>query len=360
MSWFDTYVSNTLGGTGCQVHFGTDGGAQTGRIYYKIFSGGKFHYSLYFSNTIDSTYKPEYQSYANLPCGQWNILDAAIGICSDVDMEVAGDVADFIPLTFDGERQKTVLPGECFSSDPVVLEAEKGQYLCYQITFEGQMLPYHLESVLPTFVKKDGTWIPDKKVPVPSMIGCDRQVTARIGYLGDSITQGIGTCPNSYDHWCALVSEAIGDQNSYWNLGIGYGRGQDAASNGAWLSKAKQMDAVVVAYGSNDVGRGRTLEQMKQDMTTIVAELKKSGIKVFLISVPPFNWKEDFFDRWTGINEYLVNTLSKEADGFLDVAPLLTSSEEPGMAIYGTHPDEEGCKVWADAMLPLFRKFLEN
>lgn len=359
MGWFDTYVSNTLGSTGCQVHFDADE-VQTGRIYYKLFSGGKFRYSLFFSNTIDSTYKPEYQSYANLLCGQWDILDAAVGICSSVSMEVAGEVTDFTPLTFDGAQQKTVMPGESFFSDPVELAGKKGQYLCYQITYTGKMLPYHLESVLPTFVKKDGAWIPDKKVPVPSMIGCDRKVAAKIGYLGDSITQGIGTPPNGYDHWSALVSEAIGDRYSYWNLGIGYGRGQDAASDGAWLSKAKEMDAVVVAYGSNDVGRGRTLEQMKQDMTAIVDKLKSVGIPVFLISVPPFNWKDDFLERWNGINDYLIHTLSKKADGFLDIAPLLTSKEEAGVAIYGTHPNEEGCKIWADAMFPPFQKFLET
>lgn len=30
------------------------------------------------------------------------------------------------------------------------------------------------------------------------MIGCDRKVSAKIAYFGDSITQGIGTKENSY------------------------------------------------------------------------------------------------------------------------------------------------------------------
>ena len=359
MDWFRTYSSNTLGGTGNQVQFDAET-PMTGRIYYKVFAGGSYHYSLLFTGTIDSTYKPEYHCVANLKCGQWEILRACVGICKDVTMDAPGEVSQWTPLTFQGQPGIRVQPGAVFTSDPVVLNPEKGDYLCYQVTYRGQRLPYHLESVLPTFVQRDGQWSPDKRVPVPNMIGCDRPVKARIGYLGDSITQGIGTPLNSYAHWCALVSEAVGADFSYWNLGIGYGRAQDAASDGAWLYKAKQCDAVVIAYGSNDIGRGRTLEQIKQDMTAIVDKLKAAGIRVFLISVPPFDWKGDYLQRWNGINDYIRDVLRRKADGFFDVAPLLTDKTADGVAIYGTHPNEEGCRIWADAMLPQLRQFLRS
>lgn len=359
MEWFRTYRSNTLGGTGNQQYFHA-GEPMTGRSYYRVFAGGTCRYSLLFGGAIDSTYRPEYESYANLPCGPWEILEASLGICREVSMENPGEVTEWKPLTFHGQSGIRLERGERVTSDPVVLSAEKDAYLCCQVTFRGQRIPCHLEAVIPTFVQRNGHWIPDKQVPVPGMIGCDRPVKACIGYLGDSITQGIGTPPNGYTHWCALVSQALGEKYAYWNLGLGYGRAQDAASDGAWLWKAKQCDAVAVAYGTNDIGRGRSLEQIKQDITAVVEKLKAAGIPVFLISVPPFDWKDEYLQRWKGINAYLREDLSRKADGFFDVAPLLADKTADGVARYGPHPDEEGCRVWAEGMLPLFREFLRK
>ena len=223
------------------------------------------------------------------------------------------------------------------------------------------MIPYHWESILPIFVKEKGKWIRDKRVPIPGMVGCDRKVKARIGFFGDSITQGVGTPDNAYTHWNALISDSIGEDYSYWNLGIGYAKGQDAACDGAWMFKAKQNDGVVVAFGSNDVGRGRSLDDMKRDFKAIVDKLHEYGLKVFLISVPPFDWQDDFLERWKGINRYLVDELSREAEGFFDVAPLLVDySQWEGKSKYEKHPNEEGCRVWAENMLPLFREFVKK
>ena len=46
MNWFEKYSSNTLGGSGNQTFFLTDDKkAQKGRVYYKVFAGGKYQYS---------------------------------------------------------------------------------------------------------------------------------------------------------------------------------------------------------------------------------------------------------------------------------------------------------------------------
>ena len=360
MKWFDTYCSNTLGAGGNQLIFSTEGKEMIGRIYYKIFAGGTYHYSLLFSNIMDSTYKLGEESHCNQICEEWELLEAKVGICKETSAEVAGYVDCFVPLTFGGKASKRVMPAEFFTSDPVMLCAEKGEYLCFEVRYKGQMIPCHWETILPVFTLQNEEFVPDKHVPFPGMVGCDRKVTKRIGYLGDSITQGIGTPPNAYTHWNALLSEAVGASYSYWNLGIGYGKGQDAASDGAWLYKAKQMDAVVVAYGSNDVGRGRSAEEMKKDFAAIVQRLQQAGVKVFLISVPPFNWKEEYLQRWNAVNEYLVTELSGEADGFFHVAPLLVDSLQEGKCKYGAHPNEEGCRIWAEAMLPAFQDFLNK
>ena len=127
------------------------------------------------------------------------------------------------------------MPGEFFSSDPVMSEFEKDEYICLEITFSGKMIPYHEETLLPVFVKDEEKWKYSKFMPFAGMIGCDRNVKIKIAYMGDSITQGIGTKSNSYLHWNAIFSEKFGNDYSYWNLGIRYGKEKDDATEGTWL-----------------------------------------------------------------------------------------------------------------------------
>jgi len=362
MNWFHTFVSNTLGGTGNQLFFRPEDPrrGRTGRICYKVFCGGRARWSLLFSNTIDSTYKPEYSSYANLLCDPWELLGCRLGLCRGESPETPGEFEWSVPLTFDGSAAKRVAPGEVFASDPVEIDTRSGDCLCVEVEFRGAMIPYHLESIVPTFTRDgNGRWIPDKRVPVPGMLGCDRRVDARIGYFGDSITQGIGTPPHAYTHWCALVAQALGERYSHWNLGLGYGRGQDAATGGAWFYKARHVDAAVVTFGSNDVGRGRTLDEMKRDFTRLVELLHNAGVRVFLQTLPPFDWSGEFLERWNAVNAFLAAELAPRVEGFLDVAPLLVDGAvAAGRCKYGKHPDEAGCRVWAEALVPELREFL--
>ena len=41
------------------------------------------------------------------------------------------------------------------------------------------------------------------------------------------------------------------------------------------LLTARQTDAIILCYGVNDILQGRTAEQIKQDLTTIVHNLKE-------------------------------------------------------------------------------------
>ena len=249
------------------------------------------------------------------------------------------------------------MPGEFFVSDPVKCTFEKDEYLCLEITFSGKMIPYHEETLLPVFVKESDGWKYSKFMPFAGMIGCDRKVKGKIAYLGDSITQGIGTRPNSYLHWNAILSEKLGSEYSYWNLGIGYGRANDAASDGAWLYKAKQNDIVFVCYGVNDVLRKQPEEQIKKDLTFIVDTLKKEGKKVILQTIPPFDYQGEDIDKWERINSYILTELKNKVDFVFDNIKYLGKKENPEETLYGDHPNETGCDIWANA---LFEKIQEQ
>jgi len=334
MNYFRKYTSNTLGGSGNQLFFTMEEGeVRTGRAFYKITAGGRYNYSILYSNIMDSTFADGAISHKNFILDSWTIHSMKLGKCSKVPENVCEAqmdkdivVTDFYDVTFDGKSEKEVHPGEFFSTDPVELEFSKGEYLCIEMTFSGKMIPYHEESLLPIFVKNGDGWEYSKLMPPAGMIGCDRAVKKRIAFFGDSITQGIGTDINSYQHWNKKLADKLGDDYAYWNLGIGYGRANDAASDGAWLYKAKQNDIAVVCFGVNDILQGFTSEQIKTSLFKIVNELKERGIRIILQTVPPFDYDEYKRIIWEDVNNYIQKELVKYVDTVFDVVSVLCVS----------------------------------
>lgn len=369
MKYFDTYSSNTCAGSGNQLPFSTRGEVYTGRIFYKIMAGGEHNYSFLFSNTIDSTFNDGSIAHNNLICDSWELLSIRAAICkkcdiSDFETPYEGnvEVGDFHAVTVSGSMSVSVMPGMFFATDPVKLNFESGDWLCLEMEYRGDMIPYHDESIIPTFVKKGDGWKHSKDIPYLSMLGCDRPIKKKIGYLGDSITQGIGTSVNSYTHWNALLSDMLGEVYAYWNLGIGFGRADDAASDGAWLFRAKHNDIVVVCYGVNDIMQGFSEQEIIQSFEKLVGYLHKAGAKVLLQTIPPFNppteEKRIIFEN---VNQYLKDVLSKKTEGFFDNVPILQESAElPHLPKYGVHPDETGCKLWANALYPVLKELIEK
>lgn len=361
MEFFESFVSNTSAGSGNQKLLLHENGdlIRTGRIFYKINKSGTFSYSFLFSNIIDSTFSDGRESHCNYVCDSWKIHALKVAVCQKCFPDKMAEVSGFVPLSFCGDFQKTVAPGEFFSTDPVTLTVPFGGYLCVEISFSGKTIPCHEESIIPAFLLCDGRWEPSREMPFLSMLGCQRKVKLKIGFLGDSITQGIGTAVNSYEHWNYIIAQMLGNDYAYWNLGLGFGRAQDAASDGAWLFKAKQNDVVVLCFGVNDILQGRTEAQIKSDLCGTVQKLNESGVKVFIQSVPPFDYDEQKRTIFENVNAFIKEELSKKCIGYFDNVPALRESRErPYMAKYGGHPNAEGSTQWANALLPVLKDAL--
>ena len=362
MEYFERFSSNTCAGSGNQLRFTpAEGELRTGRLYYKVYAAGRYSYSVLFSNTVDSTYADGSQCCCNTLGGHWEILEAKAAVIpgnalgEDIESPEAAEKINsvagmFLPLTFDGCPGKQVAPGEFFSTDPMELDFEAGDYLCLELVFQGEGIPYHEESQLPVYIKGADGWRYCKQLPFASMVGCDRRVGKRIGFLGDSITQGCGTGMNTYTHWNAVLAEKLGTGYAYWNLGLGYGRANDAATDGVWLNRAKHNDIVVVCYGVNDLFQIGDAQRTMADLEKIVDCLNAAGVRVVLQTVPPFDYEGENIGRWLRINEHIRQTLSKKVALVFDVVPWLGQTEAPNMAKFGGHPDAAGCAVWADAL----------
>lgn len=354
MNYFENYVSNSLAASGNQLYFVSDNTKQLSRVFYKIFKGGKNEYSFLFTNSIDSTYSDGKISVANEKCESWDMKASLLVIDGNETNLEDPKIMEKLPLTFGGRAEKTVISGEIFYSDPVIVGVKKNDYFCIEIEFKGTKIPYFEEIIIPTYRLYNGKWIADKKAPISAMIGVKRQVKKKIGFLGDSITEGIGTAMNSYTHWNALIAENLGEENSYWNLGIGFGRANDAATDGEWLYKAKQLDLATICYGVNDLGRGYTTDEIKNNLLKIVKILNENNVKTILFTVPPFDYDPDTTKRWKDINSYILNELSKITDVY-DVAKIWGKDHpNENMAKYGGHPNEIGCRVMAEDFLSKF------
>ena len=348
--FYQTYSSDCTAGSANQLLARLEKPiVRTGRNYYRLSHGGE-NYSLLFSNTIDSTFADGSISRANDVGGRWVIHQMRVGLCA-----VSGEEPDvWHIITFDNETEKVVEEPGAFCTDPIPLQAKAGDVLCYEICFEGACFPYHEEIVLPVTVWNGEEFELNKQIPVPLMIGSDRPVEARYGFIGDSITQGCGTPVDSYEHWVARIAEELPESYRVWDLGIGYARAYDAATDGDWLGRAKTCDTVHVCFGVNDILKGRTAEQVIEDLRTIVLRLKDAGRRVILFTVPPYDMVEEKKEYWYTVNAAIRGEIGALADVVFDFAKAL-GQEVPNehCSIYGGHPNSEGCAVAA-------RRYLEE
>ena len=352
MNYFDRYTSNTLAGSSNQTFFISEDKdtIKTARVYFKIFSPGEYNYSFLFSNITDTTFNIE--THCNYVCDSWKICDLKVGICNECYADKATEPCEAMKtVTFNGETKKEVMPGEMFASDEVKLCFSEGSYLCLEISWKGHIVPCQKEKLIPVFALENGQWVKTNIIPAVNMVGCDRKVKSKIAFLGDSITQGLGTQENLYEHWNVSLAEKLGRDNAYWNLGVGFARASDAASDGNWLFKAKQNDVVIVCLGVNDIKSGRSADEIVDDICKTILILKEAGIKVILQTIPPFDYNAKQTVVWERVNCAIKNTFCNYVEMVFDnVSVLCRSEKERNKSRFGGHPNGEGCKRWTDAL----------
>ena len=352
MNYFDTYVSNSLAPSSNQSYFKSEEKCLS-RSFYKVFVGGKYEYSFVFSNEIYSTYSDGSYSRANIKCDKWEILSLKAVVVDSKTRDFSNPkIVREYQLTFDGKISKEVeFEGEVYT-DGMVINAEKGDYICLEMEFSGGgKIPYFEEAWTPIYRFIDGNWVANKHTPLSNMIGIKREVNKKIGFLGDSITEGIGSEPNSYEWWNAKIADLVGEENSYYNLGIGFGRADDIASDGIWLSRAKKLDIVTLCAGVNDICQGYKADKIKENLEKIVNILTKNGVRVILFTVPPFDYNPERKEIWNEVNNFINEKLSKKVEVFDTVSVWGLDAPNENMARYGGHPNAEGSLALAKAFV---------
>ena len=227
------------------------------RIYIKPTVYGKYEWRFYFLNSVCSTYARGEVSHAGMSGGHWKINSASVGVCASLNPN--DEVKCVVSVTFDGSASWSILPDEELWSDEVCLEINDG-YLVWEWEFEGEGIPSMPEDIYSAYTWNGEGWAQEWNRAQPCMVAVKRDCKKRIAFLGDSITAGCGTKKDAYEMWVARIAEEIKNDYAVWNLGLGFGRGSDCATDTAWLYKAKQYDTVIVTYGVNDIPLSSTIK----------------------------------------------------------------------------------------------------
>lgn len=162
---------------------------------------------------------------------------------------------------------------------------------------------------------------------LPHLIAYEKPVLKKLCFLSDSITQGVRTKVDMHEYWVSKKADGLGSDYGVWNIGSGWARAYDAASDGGWLFKTKQNDEIILCLGVNDIGTAnRNYDQLLGDLTTIVRKLKENNphCRIILFTVPTFNFIGEQEKAWRAINNTIRNNPPAGVDRVFDIAEVLS------------------------------------
>jgi acyl-CoA thioesterase-1 len=176
--------------------------------------------------------------------------------------------------------------------------------------------------------------------------------------FGDSLTAGYGTNPSeSYPDDLQRDLDGLGYQYRVVNDGISGDTTKDGVARLPSVL-AVHPKIVIVAFGGNDGLRGLPIASTRENLSTMVEAIEKSGAKVVLggITMPP-NYGPDYIQQFNAT----YRLLSKRYD-----APLLpfllkgVYGVPGGMQADGLHATAIGNKTVAKNLLPLLLPLLRK
>ena len=310
---------------------------RTYRTYLRLRETGALDLKFWHSNAVDSTWDVGNTARGSMPGGEWIIESAYVAVSGNArDGSIMPGSA--MEVTFDGKRSKEVAPAEKFWSDAVHIHVPPGHDLVFTWTIStsvGRSFPYNTEGLLVSAFEAEGNMADEEQaVPfitsenclvLPAFIGYKKQVKEEIIFLGDSITQGVRTRKDGYEYWVSRIADGLGPDYGIWNIGSGWARAYDAATDGPWLAKSKQGSIVALVLGVNDIDIGsRSAAELLADLFVIIQKIKqnpeRSGVQVILFTVPPFNFAEEREEVWRTVNETIRTCPPEGTDIVFDIA----------------------------------------
>ena len=176
-------------------------------------------------------------------------------------------------------------------------------------------------------------------------------------FLGDSLTAGLGVEPD--ETYPRLLGEMLNNDGvtgfRLVNGGISGSTSASALSRLQWYDRIRPS-VLFLALGANDGLRGLTIEEMRRNLSTVIAAAKERGMSVLLagMELPP-NYGDQYTDGFRQVyrnlaNEYQLALIPFLLEGVGGVAALNQAD--------GIHPNAEGHRRIARHVYPFLKQHL--
>ena len=176
-------------------------------------------------------------------------------------------------------------------------------------------------------------------------------------FLGDSLTAGLGVEPE--EAYPRVLDKMLKDEGlagfRLVNGGISGSTSASALSRLQWYDRIRPS-VLVLALGANDGLRGLTIEEMRRNLSTVIAAAKERGMIVLLagMELPP-NYGDQYTDSFRQVYRDLANRYQ------LDLIPFLLEGVGGVAALNqadGIHPNAEGHRRIAHHVYPFLKRHL--
>jgi lysophospholipase L1-like esterase len=298
-------------------------------------------------------------------------------------------------LKFGGSASTTIPAGAVIISDPVNLPLPPATDLVVDLyvpgdtAASGSPVTMHTGANQTSYVSSTGNYVGNETMPVaattPSWFLLARvevlapATTGVIVALGDSITDGTRSTPNTNNRWPDLLAkrlaQATGARMSVLNAGIA---GNRVLVDGAGQNVLARFDRdvlvqpgvthVIVLEGINDIGQARSnpipsAADLIAAHRQLIERAHARGIKIYGGTLTPFEgagyWTPEGEAKRAALNEWIRT--SKEYDGVIDFDLATRDPNQPTkfLANYNSgdnlHPGDAGYQAMANAIdLSLF------
>jgi lysophospholipase L1-like esterase len=309
--------------------------------------------------------------------------------------ESAIDVPSGRALKFGGSASTTIPAGAVIFSDPVEMALPPGSDLAVDLYVPGDTaaggspVTMHTGANQTSYVSSTGNYAGSDAFPVatttPSWFLLARvEVTAPpatgvIVAIGDSITDGTRSTPNTNNRWpdhlARRLAQAAGPKMTVLNAGIA---GNRVLVDGAGQNLVARFDRdvlsqtgvthVVVMEGINDIGQARanplpSAADLIAAHRQLILRAHARGLKIFGATLTPFEgagyWTPEGEAKRVAVNEWIRT--SREYDGIIDFDAATRNPNQPTrfLAPYNSgdnlHPSDAGYQAMANAIdLSLF------
>ncbi len=184
--------------------------------------------------------------------------------------------------------------------------------------------------------------------PAPALAAASAPAedTARIVFLGDSLSRGLGLA--SEESVPALIQARLDAAGHAFRVVNRGNSGDTSASGLRQLEDALAGDVriLVLELGANDMLRGLTVEQMRENLQAIIERSREQGVEVLLTGMEALpNYGEDYTTRYRAA----FRELAQEYD--LVFMPFFLEGVAGDPALNQgdmMHPNAEGAQVVAD------------